>query len=36
MVAGDKDRLVHAAQTEQNPELRAAAVQQLGVHGRER
>ena len=33
MVAGDKDRLVAAAQTEQNPELRATAVQQLGTMG---
>jgi HEAT repeat protein len=33
MVAGDKDRLLQAAQTEQNPDLRAAAVQQLGVMG---
>ena len=33
MVAGEKDRLLTAAQTEQNPELRAAAVQQLGVMG---
>jgi HEAT repeat protein len=31
MVAGDKDRLLNAAQSEQNPELRASAVQQLGV-----
>jgi HEAT repeat protein len=33
MVAGDKERLVAAAQTEQNPELRATAVQQLGNMG---
>jgi len=33
MVAGDKDRLLKAAQTEQNADLRAAAVQQLGVMG---
>src|SRR5205823_1164342 len=33
MVAGEKDRLLAAAQTEQNPELRAEAVQQLGVMG---
>jgi len=33
MVAGEKDRLLNAAQTEQNPELRATAVQQLGVMG---
>jgi HEAT repeat protein len=33
MVAGEKDRLLNAAQTEQNPELRAAAVQQLGTMG---
>jgi HEAT repeat protein len=31
MVAGDKERLLAAAQSEQNPELRASAVQQLGV-----
>jgi HEAT repeat protein len=31
MVAGEKDRLLAAAQTEQNAELRAEAVQQLGV-----
>jgi HEAT repeat protein len=33
MVAGEKDRLLSAAQSEQNPELRAEAVQQLGVMG---
>jgi HEAT repeat protein len=33
MVAGDKERLLQAAQTEQNAELRAAAVQQLGLMG---
>ena len=33
MVAGEKDRLLPAAQSEQNPELRAAAVRQLGVMG---
>ena len=33
MVAGEKDRLLAAAQTEQNAELRAEAVQQLGVMG---
>jgi len=33
MVAGDKDRLLSAAQTEQNPDLRQEAVQQLGVMG---
>ena len=33
MVAGEKDRLLTAAQSEQNPELRAEAVQQLGVMG---
>jgi HEAT repeat protein len=33
MVAGEKDRLLAAAQSEQNPELRAEAVQQLGVMG---
>jgi HEAT repeat protein len=33
MVAGEKDRLLSAAQTEQNPDLRSEAVQQLGVMG---
>ncbi len=33
MVAGEKTRLVQAAQTEQNAELRATAVQQLGNMG---
>ncbi len=33
MVAGDKERLLNAAQTEKTPELRAGAVQQLGVMG---
>src|SRR3954470_15741918 len=33
MVGGEKDRLLSAAQSEQNPELRATAVQQLGVMG---
>ena len=33
MVAGEKDRLLSAAQSEQNPDLRAEAVQQLGVMG---
>jgi HEAT repeat protein len=33
MVAGEKNRLLQAAQTEQNAELRATAVQQLGVMG---
>jgi len=33
MVAGEKARLLTAAQSEQNPELRAEAVQQLGVMG---
>jgi tetratricopeptide (TPR) repeat protein len=33
MQGGEKDRLVSAAQTEQNPELRATAVQQLGNMG---
>jgi HEAT repeat protein len=33
MVAGEKDRLFTAAQSEQNAELRAVAVQQLGVMG---
>ena len=33
MVAGEKDRLLTAAQTEQNPELRAEAVRQLGAMG---
>ena len=33
MVGGDKERLLSAAQSEQNAELRATAVQQLGVMG---
>jgi len=33
MVAGDKTRVLSAAQSEQNGELRASAVQQLGVMG---
>jgi HEAT repeat protein len=33
MVAGEKDRLLSTAQTEQNAELRATAVQQLGMMG---
>lgn len=33
MQGGEKDRLVAAAQSEQNPELRATAVQQLGNMG---
>jgi hypothetical protein len=33
MVAGEKDRLMSAAQGEQNAELRAEAVRQLGVMG---
>jgi HEAT repeat protein len=33
MVGGEKNRLLTAAQTEQNPELRGEAVQQLGVMG---
>ena len=33
MVAGEKDRLLQAAQSEQNADLRATAVQQLGVMG---
>jgi len=33
MTGGEKDRLFAAAQSEQNPELRAVAVQQLGVMG---
>jgi HEAT repeat protein len=33
MTGGEKERLLNAAQTEQNPELRATAVQQLGVMG---
>ena len=33
MQGGEKDRLVTAAQSEQNPELRATAVQQLGNMG---
>jgi tetratricopeptide (TPR) repeat protein len=33
MVGGEKDRLSTAAQTEQNPDLRGEAVQQLGIMG---
>ena len=33
MVAGEKDRLLSVAQTEQNPDLRGEAVRQLGVMG---
>ncbi len=33
MVSGEKDRLLRAAQSEQNSELRAEAVRQLGVMG---
>jgi HEAT repeat protein len=33
MVGGEKDRLLTAAQTEQDPDLRGEAVQQLGVMG---
>jgi len=33
MVSGDKDRVLAAAQSEPNGELRASAVQQLGVMG---
>ena len=33
MAAGEKDRVLNAAQTEQNPELRAEAVRQLGAMG---
>jgi hypothetical protein len=33
MVSGDRGRLVNAANTEKSPELRAEAVQQLGVMG---
>lgn len=33
MVAGDRDRVMSAATGEQNPELRAEAVRQLGVMG---
>ena len=36
MAAGEKDRLLTAAQTEQNPELRAEAVRQLGAMGAQR
>jgi len=32
-MGGEKDRVFAAAQTEQNPELRAEAVRQLGMHG---
>src|SRR5262249_54034834 len=33
MVAGDRERVLNAAQSEQNAELRAEAVRQLGVMG---
>jgi hypothetical protein len=33
MIAGEKDRVLKAAQSEQNPELRQEAVRQLGVMG---
>ncbi len=33
MAAGEKDRLLAVAQTEQNPELRSEAVRQLGAMG---
>jgi TolA-binding protein len=33
MIAGEKDRLLTVAQSEQNPELRQEAVRQLGVMG---
>lgn len=33
MIAGEKDRLLTAAQSEQNPQLRQEAVRQLGVMG---
>lgn len=33
MVAGDKDRVLAAAKTEKNPELRQEAIRQLGVMG---
>lgn len=33
MISGEKDRLLTAAQSEQNPELRQEAVRQLGVMG---
>jgi HEAT repeat protein len=33
MVSGEKDRVLAAAQTEKDPELRATAVEQLGVMG---
>ncbi len=33
MLAGDRDRLLAAAKTETNPELRAEAVRQLGIMG---
>ncbi len=33
MIAGEKDRLLTAAQSEQNPDLRQEAVRQLGVMG---
>lgn len=33
MISGEKDRLLTAAQTEKDPELRSTAVEQLGVMG---
>jgi HEAT repeat protein len=33
MVAGDRDRILAAAKTEKDPQLRSAAVRQLGVMG---
>lgn len=33
MIAGERDRLLTAAQSEKDPELRSTAVQQLGVMG---
>lgn len=32
-MGGERDRVLAAAQSEQNPELRAEAVRQLGMHG---
>jgi HEAT repeat protein len=32
-MGGEKDRILTAARSEQNPELRAEAVRQLGMHG---
>jgi len=33
MIAGDRERLLQAAKSEKNPELRVEAIQQLGISG---